>query len=123
MGVTMLGLIGTLLWWTFLGLLAFSFLALGFMGAMHAREMRANGILSDWWRRAIALAFIVCALLDIAFNLLPGTYIFREWPKWGEWMFSSRVKRHFYRSVQGSEEYETAARWQRRLNAVDPDHI
>lgn len=60
---------------------------------------------------------------DVLFNLMKGTRIFKELPRWGEWMFSSRVQRHVDESDGWRK--ETALSWALVLNAIDPsgEHI
>jgi len=82
---------------------------------------------------------VVCfVLLDVAFNVTWGSYYFREWPKRGALLFTSRVEQH-YRTIPytGPAQYpvlapdwddmthqqQQAVYWAEFLNGIDPWHV
>jgi hypothetical protein len=67
----------------------------------------------------IYLWFVVGALADVGFNATWGTFIFRELPR--EWLFTSRLRRHWYGDDQ--KQKERALPWVHRVNLVDPGHV
>lgn len=94
-----------------------------FMQVMSAKRALALGIELPLDMKCVSYFWLVVGVpADMVFNWLRGSWIFREWPRWGEWMFTARVQRH----VDESEGWrlERALRWARILNAIDPQpHI
>ena len=87
-----------------------------FTGGIHAKQMLEKGLMDGFLKWAYAPLVACVILLDVVFNVIWGTLIFREWPQ--EWLFTDRVKRHMlYR------DNATAHRWAVRLNYVDPGHV
>ena len=80
-------------------------------------------------RKAVVAAAVVDGLvaLDVAFNLIVGTFLFWEWPRlsiWGwraiarsEWMLTTRLKRLDREGAYGVEQIKVM------LNALDPGHV
>jgi hypothetical protein len=86
---------------------------------IHAKVLREAGRLNLFWTINILPWAIVGLTLDAVFNAVGGTLMFLELPR--EWLFSSRVKRHFRQS--GGWRFRLADWWARQLNAIDPTHI
>lgn len=85
---------------------------------MHAKSLRETGGLSTFWMVNILPWAIVGLLLDVVFNLIFGTVMFREFPR--ELLFTSRVQRHY--RTEGSRG-RMAEFWARQLNQIDATHI
>lgn len=90
-----------------------------YVAVMHAKAVMARSSLSLYWKVHLFPLAIIGFALDIAFNVLFGTLMFREIPK--ELLFSSRVQRHV-RNGQ-TKRLGLAMFWAKQLNAFDPDHI
>lgn len=94
----------------------------GFFALIHAQAVvqRADG---SWWVTWMSPLLVLFWPADAAFNATYGSIIFREAPLWPkEFMFSSRVKRH-YKNLLGDstlKQKNAANRWHIRLRAVDP---
>lgn len=94
----------------------------GFFAYSHMRALRGRGVTFPWYITYPAYVFLVqFALLDLVFNATWGSFIFREFPR--EMFFTGRVKRHVKDRRTGSHRYETARRWKRIINNIEPDHI
>lgn len=75
-----------------------------------------------WWLKVIAVVWVVIGYpADVAFNFLFGTIIFRELPKWGEWLFTHRLQRHYFQSTDWR--HDKASQWRVWVNAVDTGHM
>lgn len=85
------------------------------------KRLLEMGLLPRDMLAAAYVWLVLGGLADVVFNLIRGTIEFREWPRWGEWTFSARVKRH----VRTADDWRRikADRWARLLNAIDPGHI
>jgi hypothetical protein len=93
-----------------------------FMQVASAKRALAMGVRLPIDVRVVSAFWLVVGFpADIVFNLTRGTWIFRELPKWGEWTFTARVKRHY--RAGPSKRYRTAVYWFTFLNAVDHGHI
>lgn len=82
-----------------------------FVGLMYAKTLK----LTLYWKVMLAPLAVIGFALDVAFNVVFGTLMFRELPH--ELLFTDRVKRHF------ADGDRLAAWWARNLNLVDPGHI
>lgn len=99
-----------------------------FFAAIKAKGMLERGELGAFLGYCLSPIVVPFLLLDIGFNVVWGSIIFRERPK--ELLFTQRVQRHYdeaKRRVAAGEllesEHEAALRWALRLNSVDPGHI
>jgi len=88
-----------------------------FVAVMHARHIMTRAELSKFWKVNLAPLAVIGLLLDAAFNITFGTLFFRELPK--EWLFSSRVQRHW----RSDKNDRMAVFWAARLNEIDAGHI
>jgi hypothetical protein len=86
-----------------------------YVAIMHARSKR----LSLYWKVMLYPLAVVGLVLDVAFNVVFGTLMYRELPR--ELLFTSRCKRHF----RGDDEKRKrlASWWAVQLNQFDPGHI
>jgi hypothetical protein len=94
----------------------------GFFALVHAQAVMLRGG-GEWWIRHLAPLLVLFIPADALFNLLFGSYIFKELPHWPEeFLFSKRVERHFLNVLGESSPEQQAAgsRWHDRLRAVDP---
>lgn len=85
---------------------------------MGARAAQQAGTLTLFWKLHLYPLAIVGLVLDVAFNLTFGL-MFLELPR--EFLFSSRVERHYRRSDGWRR--DLALFWARNLNVFDPKHI
>ena len=92
-----------------------------FMALSTAKRMLALDALPIEMKLTAYALLVMGYPADILFNLIRGTIIFRELPR--EFLFSSRVQRHYKRIGIDNERYRTAAYWAKVLNAADPGHI
>lgn len=90
-----------------------------FTGGIHAKGMYERGKLDGFLKWAYAPLVVVVIVLDVVFNVIYGTVIYRETPR--EWLFTTRTKRHLNNSI--GHQFEAAKRWAYRLNAIDPGHV
>lgn len=84
----------------------------------HAKAVFERQGLSLYWKVHLLPLAAVGLVLDLAFNVVFGTIMFRELPR--ELLFSSRVQRHVR---NGGKRFGLASFWARALNTFDPDHI
>lgn len=94
----------------------------GFFALIHAQTVMLRGD-GGWWVTHLAPLLVLFIPADVLFNLLYGSIIFKEMPHWPEeWLFSSRVKRHFQNLIGDSspEQHQAAIKWHDRLRAADP---
>jgi hypothetical protein len=78
-------------------------------------------------------AGLVLLVLDVLFNAAWGSFLFREWPR--EWLFTSRVERHYRTCYWTGTNYldavphpltyeqRMAVDWANFLNSIDPLHV
>jgi hypothetical protein len=84
-----------------------------FVAIMHAKAIRSE--LTLYWRVMLWPLALIGLVLDVAFNVVFGSIMFREIPR--ELLFTSRVQRH---AAAGSA---LALWWARQLNQFDPGHV
>jgi len=73
----------------------------GFVACMALQRVRTLGQLHGI---ALIFAYVLLAIfipLDFILNTIPATILFLEFPRWtgGEWLFTARMKRYYYRVV------------------------
>ena len=90
-----------------------------YVAVVHAKAVFARQGLSLYWKVHIFPLAAIGIVLDLLFNVVFGTLMFRELPK--ELLFSSRVQRHVRNGP--SKRFGLAMFWARQLNTFDPDHI
>ncbi len=90
-----------------------------FTAGIHAKQMYEKGHTDGFLRWIYAPLVVVVILIDVVFNAVWGTLIFREPPH--EWLFTTRVKYHIKHPV--TRKYESARIWADRLNWIDPGHV
>ena len=72
-----------------------------------------------FFRWSLIAGLVPGLLVDIAYNVVYGSYLFRERPH--EWTFSERVGRHVKEST--GRDYRRALWWANVLNTIEPGHI
>lgn len=87
-----------------------------FTAGIHAKQMAENDMLDGFLKWTYAPLVICVLLLDVIFNFIWGSLIFREVPK--EWLFTKRVSRHLRTGNK-----KVALTWANRLNKIDPGHV
>lgn len=93
-----------------------------FFALAKAAEIRDEGYADDlgqFIKWGIYPYLAIGVLLDVLFNVIYGSWIFREIPK--EFLFTNRVKRHVKES-KGSR-LDTANRWKKKMNIIMPGHV
>lgn len=86
--------------------------------AMAAKQAVVADKLTTYLWVMLAPAALLGLVLDVAFNVIFGTIVFRELPR--EWLFTSRCRRH----IQGAGSRQRMARWwAKQLNPFDQGHI
>ena len=89
-----------------------------FAAAMHAKAIIERGeLLPSWILYPLYIGALVGLVLDVLFNVVCGTYLFRELPR--EFTFTSRCKRH---KASGGWRASKAKAWCAQLNKFDPGH-
>lgn len=91
-----------------------------YLAVMHAKAVFERQGLSLYWKVHILPLAVVGLGLDLLFNVVFGTLMFRELPH--ELLFSSRVQRHVRRQPADWRR-DLAMFWARALNTFDADHI
>jgi hypothetical protein len=86
-----------------------------FMALMYAKTLP----LSLYWKVHVYPLALIGIVLDVLFNLIFGTLMFRERPH--EWLFTDRIQRHF--NTSSGRRHWLASFWARNLNLVDPGHV
>jgi hypothetical protein len=113
------------------------YLAAGYCGLVgwffcyaYARILKDRGVdfHKGWVVYPVYVFLTSGAILDIAFNAIYGTLVFRELPR--EVFFTSRIKRWSKEAERASpwpkwkrSRYETALDWKTRINKIEPGHI
>lgn len=90
-----------------------------FTAGIHAKQMNDKGLLDGFFKWIYAPLVMVVILVDVVFNVIWGSIIYKETPK--EFLFTTRTKRHLKESK--GKRLASALVWKRRLNAIDPNHI
>lgn len=67
-------------------------LVTSFVAVMHAKLLREKDELSLFWKVNLLPAAVIGYFLDVAFNLVVGTILYREIPR--ELTFTERCRRH-----------------------------
>jgi hypothetical protein len=106
--------------WTLAGLAALwygTFYA--YVLVMAARAVRDRGELTGFHKAMFGPVLLVAWPLDVLFNVIHGTWMFRELPR--EWLFTTRCQRH----VVGTDarRRRMALFWRRQLNPFDEGHV
>lgn len=105
----------------------------GFLAVMNAKRIFTEHQGNTFWEIHTLPLALIAVVLDVLFNLLFGTVMFLELPKYfaKEWLFSWRVQRHVEAYMHGKVVDGKSATWRQKLalfwgkqlNIVDPRHI
>ena len=85
------------IWFSAFALVATFVLWVLFASLMTIRD-RIQARRDPWWKLALlyllgGVIFIVGYPVDILYNLIVGSALFREAPRWGEWTLTARLQR------------------------------
>lgn len=107
--------------WLAVALVSGTFLTLwSFVATMHIMHIMRREDVTLFWKVTLAPLALAGLILDwVLFNWIFGTIMFREIPQ--EFLFSSRVERHFRKS--DGRDLRVAEWWARQLNQIDSGHI
>lgn len=98
-----------------------------FLAAANAKRIYDDGALTLFWKCIAFPLAVVFMCYDVAFNLILGTLMYLELPKWGEWTFSARTRRHYkdgsFSSAMLYTRWRVACFWRTQINIFLPGHI
>jgi hypothetical protein len=88
-----------------------------FLAAANGKRINDAGQLTLFWKVIVIPLAAVFMVYDITFNLILGTIMYLELPRWGEWTFSARTRR-LYRANSWVARF-----WRKQINIFLPGHI
>lgn len=93
-----------------------------FLAVANAKRIYDAGQLSLFWKIIVVGPAALFYLLDVAFmNWVLGTAMYAELPRWGEWTFSARTRRHYEDARDWR--WHVAYFWRSQINIFLPGHI
>lgn len=92
-----------------------------YVALTHVNQVRKRQELTLFWKCHIYPFVPVFYAFDAVANVIVGFVHFREAPRWGEWLLSARIQRHY--DDKASPRHAAAVWWARNLNIFDPEHI
>lgn len=93
-----------------------------FLAVANCKRIYDQGDLTLFWKIVMAIPAVMFYLLDVAFmNWALGTVMYAELPRWREWTFSARTRRH-YEAADGWR-WHVAYFWRSQINIFLPGHI